>query len=79
MNQEPSLKFPRSGTLNREPINGEPIFLLSVLIGVVWCSLVLFGPKFYFHVSGSDIASAFAVPAGLGHFGMVKLSFVYVC
>ena len=23
-------------------------FLLLVLIGVVWCSLVLFGPKIYF-------------------------------
>ena len=28
------------------------IFLLLVLIGVVWCSLVLFGPKIYFHCFG---------------------------
>ena len=34
----------RTGTLNRL----QTWFPLLVLIGVVWCSLVLFGPKIYF-------------------------------
>ena len=35
-------------TLNNEPWTTEPTFLLFVLFGLIWCCLVLFGPKFIF-------------------------------
>ena len=48
------------------PISQTPespeAFLLLVLFGVIWCSLVLFGPKFYFVVCGGW-------PFGINRFG----------
>ena len=50
MNHEPPVMNPQPSTLN--PAHSFPPL---VLFGVIWCSLVLFGPKFYFcKNAGSD-------------------------
>ena len=48
MNEEP-----RTQCNACNPFNLSPWFLLLVLFGVIWCSLVLFGPKIYFVNRGS--------------------------